>query len=101
MKESTKEKLLDDACAMIEEMGGVGVLIDDLTRFHKLHVLIANEHASLIEKYPGKWVAMGEGGVVAAGDSKDEALDAIERRGIRRLDAIVEFMDTDPPVLIL
>ena len=101
MNAGTKQKLLDEACAMIEEMGGVGVLIDDLEMSRKLYVRMANEHASLIKKYPDKWVAMGEGGVVAAGDSKDEALDAIEHRGIRRLDAVVEFMDTDPPVLIL
>ena len=29
LAENTKSRLLDDACAMIEDMGGVGGLIDD------------------------------------------------------------------------
>ena len=99
--ENTDSRLLDDACAMIEDMGGVDRLIDDLDEFHELRARMVEEHGRLIEKYPGKWVAMGKDGVLAVGESKREVLDEIENRGIRRSAAVVEFMDTAPAELIL
>ena len=86
---------------MIEDMGGVGLLIDDLDEFHKLRARMIEEHSRLIDKYPDKWVAMGKDGMLAVGESKREVLDEIEIRGIRRSSAVVEFMDTDPAELIL
>ena len=101
LAENTKSRLLDDACVMIDEMGGVGLLIDDLDEFHKLRARMIEEHSRLIEKYPGKWVAMGKDGVLTVGESKREVLDEIEIRGIRRSSAVVEFMNTDPAEFIL
>ena len=99
--DSVKQQLLDDACAVIEEMGGSGALIDDLAEFRKLRSRLTKEHPYLMEKYPDKWIAMGKDGVVAAGDTKGEVFQAVDRRGIVRSDTVVEFIDTDPPVLIL
>ena len=101
LTENTKSRLLDDACMMIEGMGGVSALIDDLDEFHELRARMSEEHCRLIEKYPGKWVAMGKDGVLAVGESKGEVFDEIETRGIRRSAAVVEFVDTDPDILIL
>ena len=99
--DSVKRQLLDDACAVIEEMGGSGALIDDLAQFRKLRARLTNERAYLVEKYPDKWIAMGKGGVVATAATRGEVLEAIDRMGIVRSDTVVEFIDTDPPVLIL
>ena len=54
-----------------------------------------------MEKYPDKWVALAMDGVVAIGDSKNDVLDEVERLGVRRRDVVVEYLETDPPVLIL
>ena len=94
-------ELLDQACAMIEEMGGARVLIDDLAKYQQLRIRMGEEHAGLIEQYPDRWVAVGLDGLLAVGDSEDEVFKAIDDRGIPRSDAVVEFLDTDPPVLIL
>ena len=83
LTENTKTRLLDDACMMIEDMGGAGALIDDLDEFHELRARMREEHCRLIEKYPDKWVAMGKGGVLAVGESKREVFDEIEVQGIR------------------
>ena len=101
LAENTKSRLLDDACAMIEDMGGVDLLIDDLDEFHQLRARMIEEHSRLIDKYPDKWVAIGKDGVLAVGESKREVLDEVEIRGIRRSSAVAEFMDTDPAELIL
>ena len=92
--------LLDQANAMIEEMGGARKLIDDLAEFQQLRIRMTKEHAALIEKFPDQWVVVGLDGLLAVGNSEDEVLQAIDDRGIVRSDVVVEFLDTDPPVLI-
>ena len=93
--------LMDEACGMIEEMGGVGALIEDLAEFHDLHACMNRQRPALVEKYPGKWVAVGMNGVLAVGDSEKKVLQAVENQGVRGSDVLVEFMDTDPPTLVL
>ena len=44
---------------------------------------------------------MGQKGVLAIGDSMDEVLREIESRGLNGADLVIEFLDTDPPLLIL
>ena len=93
--------LMDEACGMIEDMGGAGVLIDGLAEFHELHARMNRQRPALVEKYPGKWVTVGMNGVLAVGDSEKKVLQAVENRGVCSSDMLVEFMDTDPPTLIL
>ena len=96
-----KERLLDEAGAMIEEIGGVGALLDGFALRRRLSVRISEMYASLLERYPDKWVALGDGDVLAVGDSMDEALNAMEKLGIDRSAAVVRYIDTDPPILLL
>lgn len=98
---SEKERLLDDACAVIEEMGGVGALLDDLTEFQDLAARMKKEYPCLIAKYPDRWVAVGGDGVRAVADSRDGVLNAIKSRGLCSDDVVIEFLDTNPPVLIV
>ena len=98
---SPSSELLDQACAMIEEMGGAHSLINDLAEFRQLRIRMSAEHAALIEQYPNRWVAVGLDGLLAAGDSEDEVFQALDGKGIPRSDVVVEYLDTDPPVLIL
>lgn len=96
-----ESRLLDEACAMIEDMGGVGAFIEDLAEFHDLHARMNRQRPYLVEKYPDKWVVVGMNGVLAVEDSEDKALQAAENQGVCGSDVLVEFMDTDPPALIL
>ena len=96
-----ESRLLDEACAMIEDMGGVGAFIEDLTEFHELHASMNTQRPCLVEKYPDKWVALGMDGVLAVEDSEEKAIQAAESQGVCGSDILVEFMDTDPPMLIL
>ena len=99
--ESSKTSTLDEALAMIDEMGGARVLIDDLEEFERLQVRMTEEYDLLLEKHPDRWVAMGMDGLLAVGDSEEDVYQAVVNQGMRRSDVLVEFLDTDPPVLIL
>ena len=96
-----KEKLLDEACAIIEESGGFDALKADFALHDKLWLRMNEMHDGLFKRYPDKWVALGEGDVIAVGDSTAEALDAIEKLGIDRKAVEVRFMETDPLDLLL
>ena len=98
---SPNSDLLDQAYAMIEEMGGARKLIEDLAEFQQLRIRMSEEHTALIEQHPDRWVAVGLDGLLAVGDSEDEIFKAIDDKGIPRSNVLVEFLDTDPPVLIL
>ena len=99
--ESSKTSTLDEALAMIDEMGGARVLIDDLEEFERLQARMTEEYDLLLEKHPDRWVAMGMDGPLAVGDSEEDVYQAVVNQGMRRSDVVVEFLDTDPPVLIL
>ena len=62
---------------------------------------LKREHSSLLEKHPQKWVAMGKGGVLALADSMEEMCEALETVGLRKAVYVTEFLDPDPPILIL
>ena len=96
-----KEQLLDEACGLIEKMGGVDALLDGLASRRKLSVRMNEVYTDLLDQYPDKWVALADSDVLAVGDSMDEALSAMENLGIDRSAAVVRFMDTNPPILIL
>ncbi len=96
------EPLLSEAEVMkiIEEAGGPAAINEGLREFRQMVDRLWREKPSLLHKYPDKWVAMGLDGVVAVGDSMDAVLEEAENRGLRKK-VVVEFMDTDPPELIL
>ena len=94
-------RLLDEALEMIEEMGGARALIDDLAEFERLQIRMSNEYETLLTDHPDKWVAMGKAGPLAVGDSEEDVYRAVADLGLRWSDVVVEFLDTDPPALIL
>ena len=86
---------------IIEGLGGAKVLMDEMDEYHKIVARMREERPSLVERHPNKWVAMGREGVLAVGDSVDQVLGEVEGRGLHGADVVIEFLDTDPPLLIL
>ena len=60
-----------------------------------------SERASLMEKYPDRWVAMGKHGLLAVCDSLEELVDAAEKQLGPDDDYVIDFMDTAPLPVIL
>ena len=86
---------------VIEGLGGAKVLMDEMDEYHEIVARMRKEHPSLVERHPDKWVAMGQKGVLAIGDSMDEVLREVESQGLHGADVVIDFLDTDPPLLIL
>ncbi|MXW78636.1 MAG: hypothetical protein F4Z57_06560 [Gemmatimonadetes bacterium] len=86
---------------VIEGLGGAKVLMDEMDEYHEIVARMRKERPSLVERHPDKWVAMGQKGVLAIGDSMDEVLREVESQGLHGTDVVMDFLDTDPPLLIL
>ena len=104
MSEAVNGKdLWDEAYVMsvIESLGGAQKMADEMREHSKIWKRMRAEHAALMEQYPDKWVAMGKEGLLAVGDSMDEVIEEVESQGIQEEGVVIEFLDTDPPILIL
>ncbi len=101
--EITLERLRDEAYVreLVESMGGPGAIIASIREYGLIVERMWAERAALTKAHPNRWVAMGRDGVLAVGDSMDEVLEEVESQGIRGGDIVIEFLDTDPPLLIL
>ena len=99
----TLEKLKDEKYVreIVEGLGGPEAIIAGLREYRLIVKRMWAEKAALTEAHPNRWVAMGKDGVLAVGDSMDEVLEEVESRGIHGGDIVIEFLDTDPPLLIL
>ncbi len=99
----TLEKLRDEAYVkeLVGGMGGPEAIIAGLREYGLIVERMWAERTALTEAHPNRWVAMGKDGVLAIGDSIDEVLEEAESQGARGGDTVIEFLDTDPPVLIL
>ena len=86
---------------VIEGLGGAKALMNEMDEYHEIVARMRKERPSLVERHPDKWVAMGQMGVLAIGGSIDEVLREVESRGLRGADVVIDFLDTDPPLLIL
>lgn len=101
--EITLEKLKDEEYVreLVEEMGGPEAIIEGLREYGLIVERMWAERAALTEAHPNQWVAMGKDGVVSIGDSIDSVIEDAAGKGLRGSDLVIEFLDTDPPLLIL
>ena len=60
-----------------------------------------DEREQLTERYPRKWIAIGEDGVHVLGDSLDETLAELREQGHGDYAVVLEYLDPNPPILLL
>ncbi len=92
---------LDEIDEIIEQLGGIEAIQEQNKAFKQVvEYFYANER-SLIEEHPHKWVAVTTDRVVAVGDSIESVLEEARGKGFSNPNLFVEFLDPDPPMLIL
>ena len=96
-------KSLDDPefAELAELFGGPEEMQRRLLRGHLAWQRMMQEWPALTEQYPDQWVAMDEDGIAAVAESEEALLAALAAKGLYAGDLTIEFMDTDPEVLIL
>jgi hypothetical protein len=99
----TIEKLKDEEYVreIVEGLGGAKAIVEGIREHGRIVKRMWAERAALTEAHPNQWVAMGKDGVVSIGDSIDAVIEDAAAKGLRGSDLVIEFLDTDPPLLIL
>jgi hypothetical protein len=86
---------------LVDEAGGPRVIIEGLRRHREICKRLDREHAELLQKHPGKWVAMGAAGILSTGTSLNEMLSVVKGRGLDTSEFAITFLDPEPPVMLL
>lgn len=94
-----KERALESALEMMREAGAGGD--DEGLEYEAAWLRMNRDMEFLLKTYPDKWVAMSKDGVVAVGDSLDEAFAKADAKRIPLGKINVQFMDTNPSPLLL
>ena len=86
---------------IIEENGGAAAIHAGLRDFGQRAKLMNTIHDDLIKKYPNQWVALLRGDKMCVGDTLTELLSEIDEKGLDRKSAVVKYLDTDPPLMVI
>lgn len=92
-----KARLID---SIVVEHGSIEAFVQSMRDYRELHLRLIQETPALKEQYPDKWVGMGPGDVLVAGDSLEDVLARLDEKGVRR-DSVIEFLNTNPMRMIL
>ena len=86
---------------IIEKMGGPTQIRADLEA-HEAVLRYFHEHEEeLIAQHPQKWAAVALEGVVAVGDDMVDVWDRAKKQGYRNANCLLQYLDPDPPALLL
>ena len=86
---------------VIGSLGGEKASRERKDLFHEVLMRMDKEYPTLMDKYADKWVAVGKDGVLAVADSMEEVFAEVESAGLSGSEFEVEFLDSEPPNLIL
>ena len=100
-REPDKRLSEEEKAKLIERLGGAEALKQSSLDFQQVSARLQQERKSLLQKYPRKWVLMSKDGLLAVGDTYDEVRNFAESKGLRRPKVIAEYLDPNPPPLIL
>ncbi len=87
--------------SILEDVGGVEGLLEGFREYDELMDSFEDNYSSLLEEYPDQWIVWTIDGVIAHSNDHEDMFEVVSRKGLNTRQATVEFLDTDPPVMIL
>ena len=86
---------------LIERLGGAEAIRQSLADFREVTDRFRRDEKGLIDQYPNKWAVVGKDGLIAAFDSLEEAGAFARANGLQNPHFVIEYLDPDPPLLVL
>ena len=84
-----------------DQLGGGTAVAGRTSAFRKANARLWEDHSVLMEKYLGQWVAVGADGLIDHSESAEDLVEVVEGRGFDASGYVLQFLDPDPPSLIL
>ena len=86
---------------IIAKMGGEEQVRADLEAYQKVLNYFDAHEAELTAQHPQQWAAVSVEGVVAVGDDMIAVWEKAKKQGYRNANCLLQYLDPDPPVLLL
>lgn len=86
---------------LISKMGAPEQIHENLVKFRKDVLLLAQQRPSLTKKHPNKWIAFYNGQVVNVANNLDALLNEIDKRKLPRNMVVTQFLSTEKVAMIL
>ena len=86
---------------IVDAHGGPAAIIAGLRAFGKRVERMQRAREELIEKYPNRWVSILDDGQICVGDSLEQVMAEVESKGQRPAETVIEYLDPDPPMMIV
>lgn len=86
---------------LISEVGSAEEIYQSLTQFRKDVNLLAQQRADLTKKYPDKWVAFYDGGVISVANTLANLLRMVDKKGLPVDKVVTQFLSTQKRTMIL
>ena len=91
----------EEKAELIERLGGAEAIRQSLAEFGEVMDRLLQDRKVLIEQYPNKWVLMSKDGPLAFGDTFEEVREYARANGLGNPHVVIEYLDPDPPLMIL
>jgi hypothetical protein len=82
-------------------IGDPSEIVESLRRFEKSTMYVESNYKRLLRRYPDTWIAVLDGEVRATARSVPALLRTIDAQGIPRAETYIDYLDTNPPILIV
>jgi hypothetical protein len=76
-------------------------IAESMRRFEKSTSYVHANYRRLLRKYPDTWIAVLDGQVRATATSVPALLRKMDKQGLPRAETHLEFLDSNPPILIV
>ena len=93
-----ESRILDE---VLESVGGVEALHERMDRFERVMRHFFDHKAEWTEQFPHRWVVVTEDGVFADTALLEDALELASKANLQSSDFTVQFLNPDPPMLLL
>ena len=85
----------------IEAIGGPEQIARDLTDFSRRCDIMAAHRREWTAKHPCKWVALTDDDELTVGDDLDDLTRKLVEGNKRRNNAVIKYLDPNPPIMIV
>ncbi len=86
---------------VVEDLGGARRIHERLREYSKRVARMEGKKRELAKRHPDKWVALADDDLTVVADTLDAVLETLDRKGVSRADAVVEFLSSKPLNFIL
>lgn len=80
--------------------GGIEAMFDLMEKSEKSHMWLEAHQKELTEKYPDRWAAADQNGLIATASTQAELIDDIKNKGIDIKTTAMRLLETEPPEMI-